>query len=470
MAEAIQTELVVLGGGPGGYTAAFRAADLGKKVVLVERYPVIGGVCLNVGCIPSKALLHMAQLIHELEEFKHFGLNYGTPDFDLDKIRAWKSSVTKTLTDGLAKLVKQRKVTLIQGVGQFTGSNALAVQTADGIQAINFEQAIIAAGSHPTKIPNFPYDDPRLMDSTDALELQAIPKKLLIVGGGIIGLEMATVYHALGAEISVVELMDQIIPGCDKDLVTPLFRRIKKQYQNIWLETRVKAIESQTDGLKVTFEGSNAPESELFDRVLVAVGRQPNGKSIGAEAAGIIVDERGFIAVDKQQRTNVSHIYAIGDIVGNPMLAHKAAHEGKVAAEVAAGQKVGFDALTIPSVAYTDPEVAWMGLTENHAKANNIAYDKGVFPWAASGRSLSIARNEGITKILSDPATGRILGAGMVGTNAGELIAEAVLALEMGADMHDIGLSIHPHPTLSETFAFAAEMITGSITDLVVKK
>lgn len=470
MAETIQAEVMVLGGGPGGYTAAFRAADLGKKVVLVERYPVIGGVCLNVGCIPSKALLHVAHLIHELEEFKSFGLNYGAPDLDLDKIRNWKASVTKSLTEGLAKLAKQRKVTLIQGVGQFTSANSLAVQTADGVQTVNFEQAIIAAGSQPTKIPSFPNDDSRLLDSTDALELKSIPKKMLIVGGGIIGLEMATVYHALGAEIYVVELMEQIIPGCDKDLITPLFRRIKKQYKAIWLETKVTSIAAQTDGLKVTFEGKDAPASEVFDQVLVAVGRQPNGKKIGAEAAGINVDERGFIAVDKQQRTNVPHIFAIGDIVGNPMLAHKAAHEGKVAAEVAAGHKVGFDALTIPSVAYTDPEVAWMGLTENQAKAQNIPYEKGAFPWAASGRSLSIGRNEGVTKILSDPTTGRILGAGMVGTNAGELIGEAVLALEMGADMHDIGLSIHPHPTLSETFAFAAEMITGSITDLLIKK
>ncbi|MEQ1635958.1 MAG: dihydrolipoyl dehydrogenase [Methylococcales bacterium] len=468
--SVIHAEVLVLGGGPGGYTAAFRAADLGKQVVLVERYPVLGGVCLNVGCIPSKALLHMAQLIHELEEFKHFGLSYGEPTFDLDKIRSWKESVTNTLTSGLTKLVKQRKVNLVQGAGQFTGANTLDVNTAGGLQKITFDQAIIAAGSHPTKIPSFPNDDPRLLDSTGALALKTIPKKMLIVGGGIIGLEMATVYHALGAEISVVELMDQIIPGCDKDLITPLFRRIKKQYQNIWLETRVTSIEPQADGLKVAFEGKNAPEAEIFDQVLVAVGRQPNGKLIGAELAGINVDERGFIPVDKQQRTNVAHIFAIGDIVGNPMLAHKAAHEAKVAAEVAAGLKVGFDALTIPSVAYTDPEVAWMGLTENYAKEHNIAYEKGAFPWAASGRSLSIARNEGVTKILSDPATGRILGAGMVGTNAGELIAEAVLALEMGADMHDIGLSIHPHPTLSETFAFAAEMITGSITDLIVKK
>jgi dihydrolipoamide dehydrogenase len=485
--SVIHAEVVVLGGGPGGYTAAFRAADLGKQVVLVERYPVLGGVCLNVGCIPSKALLHMAHLVHELEEFKSFGLNYGSPELDIDKIRAWKESVTKTLTGGLAKLVKQRKITLIQGLGHFTAAHTLTVETAEGVQTITFDQAIIAAGSAPTKIPAFPNDDPRLLDSTGALELKTIPKKLLIVGGGIIGLEMATVYHALGSEISVVELMDQIIPGCDKDLITPLFRRIKKQYQAIWLETRVKSIEALPEGLKVTFDrassqlaggihtipgdkGKNAPDAEVFDHVLVAVGRRPNGKLIGAESAGVAVDEQGFIAVDKQQRTNVAHIFAIGDIVGNPMLAHKAVHEGKIAAEVIAGHKVGFDALTIPAVAYTDPEIAWMGLTENAAKANNIAYEKGAFPWAASGRSLSVGRNEGVTKILSDPLTGRILGAGMVGTNAGELIAEAVLALEMGADVHDIGLSIHPHPTLSETFAFAAEMITGSITDLLVKK
>lgn len=467
--SVIHAEVLVLGGGPGGYSAAFRAADLGKKVVLVERYPVLGGVCLNVGCIPSKALLHIAQLIHELEEFKHHGVT-ATLDLDIDKIRAWKQSVSQGLNDGLAKLVKQRKITLIQGVGQFTGNTSLEVTASAGKQTITFDHAIIAAGSHPTKIPGFPHTDPRLMDSTDALELKSIPQKLLIVGGGIIGLEMATVYHALGAQISVVELMDQIIPGCDKDLITPLFRRIKKQYQNIWLETRVKSIEALDEGLKVSFEGKDAPESEIFDQVLVAVGRRPNGKLINAEAAGVTVNEQGFIPVDKQQRTNVAHIFAIGDIVGNPMLAHKAEHEGKVAAEVIAGHKVAFEALTIPSVAYTDPEIAWMGLTENQAKEQGIAYQKGVFPWAASGRSLSNGRNEGITKILCDPDTGRILGAGMTGNNAGELIAEAVLALEMGADAHDIGLTIHAHPTLSETFAFAAEMVTGTITDLYIKK
>jgi dihydrolipoamide dehydrogenase len=467
----LKTEIVVLGGGPGGYTAAFRASDLGKQVVLIERYPVLGGVCLNVGCIPSKALLHMALVIHEAEEFKQNGISFGKPKIDLDKVRNWKASVTKTLNDGLAGLIKQRKITLVQGFGKFTSANTISVDNEQGTTTtIHFHQAIIAAGSHPTKIPSFPYDDPRLMDSTDALELKQIPKKLLIVGGGIIGLEMATVYHALGSEISVVELMDQIIPGCDKDLITPLFRRIKKQYKNIWLESKVTAITTEPKGLKVSFEGKGAPESELFDSVLVAVGRKPNGKIIGAEQAGVKVDDQGFIAVDKQQRTNISHIFAIGDIVGNPMLAHKAAHEGKVAAEVAAGHKAGFDALTIPNVAYTDPEIAWMGLTENQAKQQGIEYDKAAFPWAASGRSLSIGRKEGMTKLICEKGTGRVLGAGIVGTNAGELIAEAVLALEMGADAEDIGLTIHPHPTLSETLGFAAEMISGTITDIYIKK
>jgi len=479
--SVLHAEVLVLGGGPGGYTAAFRAADLGKQVVLIERYPVLGGVCLNVGCIPSKALLHTAQVIHEADEFEQHGVIFGKPTLDIDKIRAWKQSVSSSLNDGLARLVKQRKITLVQGTGSFISSNTVEVQTETGVKTVSFEQAVIAAGSQPTKIPVFPHDDPRLWDSTDALELKEIPKKLLIVGGGIIGLEMATVYHALGSEISVVELMDQIIPGCDNDLVTPLYRRIKKQYKNIWLQTKVTSIEADNKGLKVTFgraesaggtsdKGKGVPESELFDAVLVAVGRRPNGKLVGAELAGVTVDESGFIAVDKQQRTNVPHIFAIGDIVGNPMLAHKAVHEGKVAAEVAAGHKAGFDALTIPSVAYTDPEIAWMGLTENQAKQQGIDYDKAAFPWAASGRSLSIGRKEGLTKILCDKQTGRILGAGMVGTNAGELIAEAVLALEMGADAEDIGLTIHPHPTLSETFGFAAEMITGSITDLYIKK
>ena len=466
----LETEVLVLGGGPGGYTAAFRAADLGKKVTLVERYPVIGGVCLNVGCIPSKALLHMAQIIHEVDEVDHHGISYGKPSFDLDKIRKWKESVTQTLNTGLAGLIKQRKITLVHGVGSFDSANSLIVETDKGSQKINFQSAVIAAGSQATKIPVFPNDDPRLWDSTDALNLQEIPKKLLIVGGGIIGLEMATVYHALGSEISVVELMDQIIPGCDADLVRPLYKRIKKQYKNIWLEAKVEEIKALKKGLKVNFSGGSAPESETFDAVLVAVGRRPNGLKIGVDKAGVNVDEMGFINVNQQQQTNIDHIFAIGDIAGNPMLAHKAVHEGKVAAEVISGIKAGFDALTIPAVAYTDPEVTWMGLTENQAKQDGIEYEKASFPWAASGRSLSLGRNEGLTKILCDKETGRILGAGMVGPNAGELIAEAVLALEMGADAEDIGLSIHPHPSLSETFGFAAEMITGTITDLYIKK
>ncbi len=468
--SSISAEVLVLGGGPGGYTAAFRAADLGKKVVLVEKFPVLGGVCLNVGCIPSKALLHIAQVIHEADAFAAHGVTFAKPELDLDKIRSWKESVTQSLNKGLAQLVKQRKITQLTGLGKFTSSNTLEVHGDNGVQTVTFENAIIAAGSQPTQIPSFPNDDPRLMNSTGALALESIPEKLLIVGGGIIGLEMATVYHALGSKISVVELMDQIIPGCDKDLVTPLYKRIKKQYDNIWLKTQVKAIEATDDGLKVSFEGKDAPESEVFDKVLVAVGRRPNGHLIDADKAGINVDERGFIAVDKQQRTNVGHIFAIGDIVGNPMLAHKAAYEGKIAAEVISGHKSAFDALTIPSVAYTDPEVAWMGLTETQAKEQGVEYEKGAFPWAASGRSLSLGRNEGVTKVLCDKATGRLLGAGMVGPNAGELLAEAVLALEMGADAEDIGLTIHAHPTLSETFAFAAEMVTGTITDLYIKK
>ncbi|RLA16456.1 MAG: dihydrolipoyl dehydrogenase [Gammaproteobacteria bacterium] len=466
----MHTEVVILGGGPGGYTAAFRAADLGKQVTIVERYPVIGGVCLNVGCIPSKALLHMAHIIHEAQDVESHGISFGKPKIDLDKIRNWKESVSKTLNVGLAGLAKQRDIKIVQGLGTFQSANSLLVEGDAGSQTITFDNAIIAAGSQATKIPVFPNDDPRLWDSTDALELKEIPKKLLIVGGGIIGLEMATVYHALGSEISVVEFMDQIIPGCDSDLVRPLQKKIKKQYKNIWLSTKVEEIKPLKGGLKVTFSGDKAPEPETFDAVLVAVGRRPNGLKIAADKAGINVDEMGFISVNKQQKTNVDHIYAIGDIVGNPMLAHKAAHEGKVAAEVIAGEKAEFDPLTIPAVAYTDPEITWMGLTENEAKKQGIEYDKGAFPWAASGRSLSLGRNEGLTKIICEKETGRVLGAGMVGPNAGELIAEAVLALEMGADAEDIGLTVHAHPSLSETFAFAAEVVTGSITDLYIKK
>ncbi|MEE9355435.1 MAG: dihydrolipoyl dehydrogenase [Methylococcaceae bacterium] len=465
----ITTEIVVLGGGPGGYTAAFRAADLGKKVTLVERYPDLGGVCLNVGCIPSKALLHLAKVINEAHELKEFGIQFGKVKLDLDKIKQWKQQVISTLTSGLSGMAKQRGVTVVAGTGTFLSDNQLQVD-GDKQTVIEFEQAIIAAGSQPVKIPGFPNDDPRLMDSTGALNLDDIPKKLLLVGGGIIGLEMATVYHALGSEITVVELMDQLIPGCDKDLVRPLHQRIAKQYKNILLETKVEKIEAEKSGLRVEFSGKQAPEPELFDRVLVAVGRRPNGLLIGADAARIEVDQAGFIQVDQKQRTNVQHIFAIGDIVGNPMLAHKSTHQGKVAAEVIAGMPSAFQALTIPSVAYTDPEIAWMGLTENDAKAQGIAYEKGAFPWAASGRALSTGRKEGVTKILADKETKRILGAGMVGVNAGELIAEAVLALEMGSDIEDIALTIHPHPTLSETFGLAAEMIEGTITDLYIKK
>ncbi len=464
------TEVLVLGAGPGGYTAAFRAADLGKQVTLVERYPTLGGVCLNVGCIPSKALLHIAQIITEAEHMKANGVSFGKPKISLEGINDFKSKVVGKLTGGLAGLAKQRKVKVVQGSGRFVDQNTLEVENDGKTTRIAFEQCIIAAGSQAAEIPSFPNDDPRLMDSTDALELEEVPKKLLIVGGGIIGLEMATVYHALGSEITVVEFMDSLIPGCDKDLVRALNRVISKRYQAIHLKTKVAEIKAQKNGLKVSFEGDKAPKPTLFDRVLVAVGRRPNGNRIGAEKAGVKVDDHGFIAVDRQMRTNVANIFAIGDIVGNPMLAHKATHEGKVAAEVIAGLKSTFEPLTIPSVAYTDPEVAWMGMSEEEAKSQGIEYEKGAFPWAASGRALGIDRDEGLTKALFDKETGRILGAGIVGPNAGELIAEAVLALEMGADAEDIGLTIHPHPTLSETFNFAAEMAEGTITDLYLPR
>ncbi|MDO9013122.1 MAG: dihydrolipoyl dehydrogenase [Gallionella sp.] len=465
--QAMHAEVVVLGAGPGGYTAAFRAADLGKQVILIEKHDNLGGVCLNVGCIPSKALLHVAKVITEAEEVSHHGVTFAKPTVDIDKIRDWKESIIGKLTGGLKQLAKQRKVQVVQGVAKFSSANSITVATADGDKVITFDNAIIAAGSSVARIPGFPYDDPRIIDSTGALALQDVPKRLLILGGGIIGLEMATVYDALGSKISVVELMDQLIPGADKDMVKPLHTRIAKRYEAIYLKTKVVKIESLPEGLRVTFEGEQAPEPQRYDRVLMAVGRRPNGREIGAEAAGLTVNERGFIPVDKQQRTNVPHIFAIGDIVGDPMLAHKAVHEGKVAAENIAGHKAFFEPLTIPSVAYTDPEIAWMGLTETQAKAQGIAYEKGSFPWAASGRALSVGREEGMTKVLLDPTTRRILGAGIVGVNAGELIAEAVLALEMGADMEDIGLTIHPHPTLSETLCFAAEMAEGTITDLL---
>jgi len=466
----IETEVVVLGAGPGGYTAAFRAADLGKKVVLVERYDSLGGVCLNVGCIPSKALLHTAQIINEAEHIKANGVTFGKPKIDLDGINGFKNKVVGKLTGGLSGLAKQRKVTVVHGVGQFMDANNIVVEKDGKSTQIHFDNCIIAAGSQATAIPPFPNDDDRLMDSTDALELKDVPKKLLIVGGGIIGLEMATVYHALGSEITVVEFMDGLIPGCDKDLVRGLTKVISKRYKSILLKTKVSEIKAQKNGLKVSFEGAKAPEPTLYDKVLVAVGRRPNGNKISADKAGVNVDDAGFINVDKQMRTNVPNIFAIGDIVGNPMLAHKATHEGKVAAEVIAGMKSYFEPLTIPSVAYTDPEVAWMGLNEIEAKAQGVEYVKGAFPWAASGRALGVDRDEGVTKVLFEKDSMRILGAGIVGPNAGELIAEAVLALEMGADAEDISLTIHPHPTLSETFNFAAEMAEGTITDLYLPR
>ncbi len=470
----LHAEVLVLGAGPGGYTAAFRAADLGKKVVLVERYASLGGVCLNVGCIPSKALLHAARVIADAEEMGHFGVTFGEPKTDLDKLRGWKDGVVSKLTKGLAGLAKARKVTVVEGKAAFATPNTLEVQTREGRKVVSFDHCIIAAGSQSSQIPGFPYDDPRLMDSTGALQLKDVPKRILIIGGGIIGLEMATVYDALGSRVSVVEFMDRLIPGADPDIVKPLARRIEKRYEKILLKTKVAKIESTSVGLKAFFEaagGGEAPAPEIYDRVLLAVGRRPNGKNIGAEKAGVTVNERGWIPVDNQMRTNVPHIFAIGDIVGEPMLAHKATHEGKLAAEVIAGMSHHvWDARTIPSVAYTDPEVAWMGLSEPEAKEKGIEYEKAVFPWAASGRALGMGREEGLTKILYEKGTQRILGAGIVGVNAGELIAETVLALEMGADAEDIGLTIHPHPTLSETVFFTAEIAEGSITDMMPPK
>jgi dihydrolipoamide dehydrogenase len=468
----INTQVVVLGSGPGGYTAAFRAADLGLNVVLIERYPTLGGVCLNVGCIPSKALLHTAKVITETEETANHGVTFSAPNIDLDALRNWKSNdVVAKLTGGLAQMAKQRGVTVVVGVGAFTSANQISVTDNDGkITTIGFENAIIAAGSHATKFPNAP-DDERIMDSTGALALADIPKRMLVIGGGIIGLEMGTVYDALGTKVSVVEFMDGLVQGCDRDLVRPLQKRMEKRFEAIMLSTKVSKIEAKQDGIHVSFDGEDAPkENQVYDRVLVSIGRRPNGKNIGAELAGVAVDERGFIAVDKQMRTNVAHIFAIGDIVGQPMLAHKATHEGKVAAEVIAGHKVQFQAACIPSVAYTDPEIAWAGVTEIEAKAKGIEYEKASFPWAASGRAIAVARTEGTTKLIFDKATHRLIGAGIVGVNAGELLAEAVLAIEMGADAHDLGLTIHAHPTLSETVCFAAEMKEGTITDLYIKK
>ena len=468
----IQTQVVVLGSGPGGYTAAFRAADLGKKVVLIERYATLGGVCLNVGCIPSKALLHTAKVITEAEETAAHGVSFSAPNIDLAALKNWKNNeVVAKLTGGLAQMAKQREVTVVVGNGQFTSPKQIAVTAADGaVSNISFEHAIIAAGSQATPFPSSP-DDSRIMDSTGALKLDDIPKRLLVIGGGIIGLEMGTVYDALGSRVSVVEFMDGLITGCDRDLVRPLQKRMEKRFEAIMLSTKVAKMEAKTDGIYVSFEGEDAPkEAQIYDRVLVSIGRKPNGNNIGAERAGVKVDERGFIAVDKQMRTNVSHIFAIGDIVGQPMLAHKATHEGKVAAEVIAGHKVEFVASVIPSVAYTDPEIAWAGMTELDAKAKGIEIEKASFPWAASGRALANGRTDGTTKLIFDKTTHRIIGAGIVGVNAGELLAEAVLAIEMGADAHDLGLTIHAHPTLSETICFAAEMKEGTITDLYIKK
>ncbi len=463
----IRADVAVLGSGPGGYTAAFRAADLGMKTVLVERYPSLGGVCLNVGCIPSKALLHVARVISDAREAAAYGIEFGGPDIDRTRLLRWKDKVLSRLTTGLKGLAGKRKVALIQGTGQFASPNRITVDTGDGTQDVEFDKAIIAVGSRSISLPDCP-DDPRVMDSTDALALPDIPSRLLIIGGGIIGLEMATVYHELGSRVTVVELLDNLMTGADPDLVKPLHKRITGQYENIYTGTRVTGIKPSEKGLTVGFSGSRAPSGDTFDRVLVAVGRQPGGKHIGAANAGINVDERGFIPVDKQQRTNVANIFAVGDVVGEPMLAHKASHEGKVAAQVAAGLNSAFDARVIPSVAYTDPEVAWIGITEAEAEQQGLNYGKGAFPWAASGRSLSLGRNEGLTKLLFDEQTRQVIGAGIVGPNAGDLIAEVALAIEMDCTAEDIGLTIHPHPTLSETVAFAADMYEGTITDLYV--
>lgn len=463
------TELLVFGAGPGGYTAAFRAADLGLKVTLIERWPDLGGVCLNVGCIPSKALLHAAKVIEDAAEMSGRGLAFAAPEVNLGKLREWKTSVVRKLTSGLKVLARQRKVEVVQGNGRFVSPNVLEVMGASGSQRIRFEQCIIAAGSEPVRLPGLPAD-PRILDSSDALELPEFSGGLLVIGGGIIGLEMACVFDALGKRVSVVELTPQLMPGCDPDLVRPLERRIRGRYQQILLGTRVSAVEPQPAGLRVSFAGEKAPAPQIFDRVLVAVGRAPNGHSVGADLAGVKVSEGGFIPVDRQMRTNVPHIFAIGDIAAPPMLAHKAMHEGKVAAEVAAGHKRAFDARVIPSVAYTDPEVAWTGLTETEAKEKGIAYAKGSFPWVANGRSLSLGREDGFTKLLFDPQTHRVLGGGIVGTNAGELISEVGLAVENGCDAADIGLTIHPHPTLSETVAGAAEAFEGTLTDLYIPK
>ena len=471
MSTSIQTQLVVLGSGPGGYTAAFRAADLDQKVVLIERYENLGGVCLNVGCIPSKALLHSAKVIDEANALKNHGVDFGAPVIDSKKLVEWKNSVVKKLTGGLKMLAKQRKVEVVHGVGKFVSAHQIDVTSSDGsITHVHFENAIIAAGSKPVKLPFIP-EDPRIVESTQALELAGDGGRLLVLGGGIIGLEMATVYRAIGWQVNIVEFMDMLMPGADKDIVAPFHKFVAKQYENIWLKTKVTAVEAKKDGIWVTFEGDKAPSApERFDKVLVAVGRTPNGLLIDADKAGVNVTERGFIPVDNQMRTNIAHIFAIGDIVGQPMLAHKAVPEGRVAAEVISGLKHYFEPRCIPAVAYTDPEVAWVGLTETEATLKNIPFEKGVFPWAASGRALANDRAEGMTKLLFDPVSHRVLGAGIVGTNAGELISEIALAIEMGCDATDISLTIHPHPTLAESIAMATEVFEGTITDLYIPK
>ncbi len=464
-------QVVVLGAGPGGYTAAFRAADLGQDTVLIERYPTLGGVCLNVGCIPSKALLHAARVIDEAAHAADIGVEFGKPRIDLARLRASKDKVVAQLTGGLASMAKQRKVRVLEGSARFVSPHEIEISGKDGASSLlRFEKAIIAAGSQAVKLPGFPWDDPRMMDSTDALALAEVPKRLLVVGGGIIGLEMACVYDALGSEVTVVELMDQLMPGADPDLVRPLAQRLGKRYAGIHLKLKVTKIEARENGLEASFDGDNAPAPQLYDRVLVAVGRAPNGARIGAEAAGVQVSERGFIPVSREMRTNVPHIFAIGDLVGQPMLAHKASHEGKVAAEVAAGLKSEFVARVIPSVAYTDPEIAWVGVTEAEAKKAGLDYGVGKFPHAASGRAIGIGRTEGFTKLLFDRASNRVIGGGIVGPNAGELISEVALAIEMGAEAADIGLTVHPHPTLGESVGMAAEVYEGSITDLYLPK
>ena len=466
----IECKLVVLGSGPGGYTAAFRAADLGVDTVLVERYATLGGVCLNVGCIPSKALLHAAAVIDEAEAMAAHGVSFGKPKLDLDKLRSFKNKVVGQLTGGLAGMSRQRKVRTVQGLGTFVSPHELEVETAEGKKLIRFEHAIIAAGSQSVKLPAFPWDDERVMDSTGALELKDVPAKLLVVGGGIIGLEMATVYGALGSEVTVVEFMDQLIPGADADLIKPLAKRLGGKLKGVHLKTKVTEAKATKKGIEVAYEGDSIPETKLFDRVLVAVGRSPNGNKIGADKAGVAVTERGFINVDTQMRTNVPHIFAIGDLVGQPMLAHKATHEARVAAEVVAGMKSYFDARVIPSVAFTDPEVAWVGVTEREAKEKGLKVGVGKFPWVASGRAIGIDRTEGFTKLIFDEETHRVVGGAIVGPHAGDLIAEITHAIEMGSEAADIGLTIHPHPTLSESVGMAAEVYEGTITDLYIPK